>query len=92
MDQNRKNLLEDAQAVDATARGGTTSKPTGRAHGMARGLTLLTMRVDGEFRLGVKTQKGILDATKCRVSAFAFITNVGRFGHYTQNPCSGHFE
>ena len=64
MDQNRKNLLEDAQAVDATARGGTTSKPTGRAHGMARGLTLLTMRVDGEFRLGVKTQQGILDATK----------------------------
>jgi hypothetical protein len=31
---------------------------------MARGLTLLTMRVDGEFRLGVKTQKGIVDATK----------------------------
>jgi hypothetical protein len=31
---------------------------------MARGLTLLTMRVDGEFRLGVKTQQGILDATK----------------------------
>jgi 2-keto-4-pentenoate hydratase/2-oxohepta-3-ene-1,7-dioic acid hydratase in catechol pathway len=36
----------------------------GRARGMARGLTLLTMRHDGEFRLGVKTEKGILDATK----------------------------
>jgi len=29
--------------------------------GMARGLTLLTMRRNGEFRLGVKTNKGILD-------------------------------
>jgi len=28
---------------------------------MARGLTLLTMRRNGEFRLGVKTDKGILD-------------------------------
>ena len=36
----------------------------GRARGMARGLTLLTMRHEGEFRLGVKTEKGILDATK----------------------------
>jgi 2-keto-4-pentenoate hydratase/2-oxohepta-3-ene-1,7-dioic acid hydratase in catechol pathway len=33
----------------------------GRARGMARGLTLLTMRRDGEYRLGVKTDKGILD-------------------------------
>lgn len=30
-------------------------------HGMARGLTLLTMRRNGEFRLGVKADKGILD-------------------------------
>jgi len=29
--------------------------------GMAHGLTLLTMRRNGEFRLGVKTDKGILD-------------------------------
>ncbi len=29
--------------------------------GMARGLTLLTMRRDGEYRLGVKTGKGILE-------------------------------
>jgi 2-keto-4-pentenoate hydratase/2-oxohepta-3-ene-1,7-dioic acid hydratase in catechol pathway len=33
-----------------------------RARGMARGLTLLTMRRNGEYRLGVKTDKGILDA------------------------------
>ncbi|MGA2228408.1 MAG: hypothetical protein ABSH41_28580 [Syntrophobacteraceae bacterium] len=29
--------------------------------GMARGLILLTMRRNGEYRLGVKTAKGILD-------------------------------
>src|SRR5205807_1895802 len=29
--------------------------------GMARGLTLLTMRRSGEYRLGAKTGKGILD-------------------------------
>ena len=32
-----------------------------RARGMAHGLTLLTMRRNGEYRLGVKTDKGILD-------------------------------
>src|SRR5260370_32015925 len=35
-----------------------------RARGMARGLTLLTIQRDGEFRLGVKTGKGILDVTE----------------------------
>jgi 2-keto-4-pentenoate hydratase/2-oxohepta-3-ene-1,7-dioic acid hydratase in catechol pathway len=33
-----------------------------RTRGMARGLTLLTMLRNGEYRLGVKTGKGILDA------------------------------
>ena len=33
-----------------------------RARGMARELTLLTMRRNAEYRLGVKTDKGILDA------------------------------
>ena len=33
-----------------------------RARGMARGLTLLTMHRNEEYRLGVKTDKGILDA------------------------------
>lgn len=32
-----------------------------RAHGMAHGLTLLTMRRSGEYRLAVKTDRGILD-------------------------------
>jgi len=32
-----------------------------RARGMAHGLTLLTMRRNGEYRLAVKTDKGILD-------------------------------
>lgn len=32
-----------------------------RPRGMARGLTLLTMRCNGVYRLGVKTEKGILD-------------------------------
>jgi hypothetical protein len=31
------------------------------ARGMAHGLTMLTLRRDGEFRLGVKTEKGVLD-------------------------------
>src|SRR3984893_11288891 len=35
-----------------------------QARGMARGLTLLTIQRDGEFRLGVKTNKGILDVTE----------------------------
>jgi 2-keto-4-pentenoate hydratase/2-oxohepta-3-ene-1,7-dioic acid hydratase in catechol pathway len=33
-----------------------------RSRGMARGLTLLTVRRNGVYRLGVKTGKGILDA------------------------------
>ena len=65
MDQNHRNLLEEAQAVDTIARrGGLTSKQAGRARGMAHGLTMLTMRRDGEFRLGVKTEKGVLDVTE----------------------------
>jgi 2-keto-4-pentenoate hydratase/2-oxohepta-3-ene-1,7-dioic acid hydratase in catechol pathway len=39
------------------------SKQTPRVRGMACGLTVLTMRRSGKFRLGVKTEKGILDAT-----------------------------
>jgi len=39
---------------------GLQAKPE-RERGMPRGLTLLTMRRDGEYRLGAKTGKGILD-------------------------------
>lgn len=35
-----------------------------RSFGMAHGLTLLTMRHNGGFRLGVKTDKGILDVVE----------------------------
>ncbi len=35
--------------------------PSAAQRGMARGLTLLTMRRDGEHRLGVKTDQGVLD-------------------------------
>ena len=35
-----------------------------RARGIARELTLLTMRRNGQYRLGVKTDKGILDAPR----------------------------
>jgi 2-keto-4-pentenoate hydratase/2-oxohepta-3-ene-1,7-dioic acid hydratase in catechol pathway len=65
MDQNHRNLLEEALAVDPIARrGGLTSKQAGRARGMAHGLTMLTMRRHGEFRLGVKTEKGVLDVVE----------------------------
>jgi len=51
-------------ASSSASRASTTSSTTGTtSHGLARGLTLLTMRRDNEFRLGVKTDKGILDVT-----------------------------
>jgi 2-keto-4-pentenoate hydratase/2-oxohepta-3-ene-1,7-dioic acid hydratase in catechol pathway len=41
------------------------SKPDhNRARGVARALTLLTIRRNGEYWLGVKTEKGILDVTR----------------------------
>jgi len=65
----RRNILKGAGAVAAlAASGGLTmgyaeSSSQGAPHprGMARGLTLLHMRRNGEYRLGVKTEKGILD-------------------------------
>lgn len=68
MDQDRRNFLKGAGILAAmAATGGLTvaqaeTKPVqAQARGMARGLTLLTMRKNGEYRLGVKTDKGILD-------------------------------
>ena len=64
----RRNVLKGAGAVAAiAATGGLTmgeakaSPDPKRQRGMARGLTLLNMRRNGETRLGVKTDKGILD-------------------------------
>lgn len=69
MDQNRRNLSEGPSAVGTMAAaagliaGHSEANPAAKlARGVARGLTLLTMRRNGEFRLGVKTRKGILDA------------------------------
>jgi 2-keto-4-pentenoate hydratase/2-oxohepta-3-ene-1,7-dioic acid hydratase in catechol pathway len=68
MDRNRRDFLKSAGVLaTVAATGGLTaahakSKPEkAQARGMARGLTLLTIRHDGEYRLGVKTAKGILD-------------------------------
>jgi len=65
----RRNVLKGAGAVAAAvATGGWTTinaKPGSdarRPRGMARGLTVLNIRRNGEDFLGVKTEKGILDA------------------------------
>jgi len=68
MKQNRRNFLKTAGALGAVAVTGAMpaaiaeSKPSGTsAKGYAKGLTLLTMRRNGEYRLGVKLEQGILD-------------------------------
>jgi hypothetical protein len=76
MDENRRNFVRGADAVLAIpATGRKTAdretaavrNPSARGssvtshRGMARGLTLLTMRRNGDYRLGVKTDKGVLD-------------------------------
>jgi hypothetical protein len=67
MEQNRRTILKGAGAIAAMAAtgqfaGGTeTASNKERKRGMAHGLTLLTMRVQGEYRLGVKTERGVLD-------------------------------
>src|SRR5215510_1708262 len=68
MQHNRRNVLKGAGAIAAMAATGklTSSRAeaketTSNQRGLAKGLTLLTMRKDGEYRLGAKTDKGILD-------------------------------
>ena len=66
MQQNRRTFLMGAGMVGAMAAMGDVAQAQVRdssnlAHGMAHGLTLLTMRHQGEYRLGVKTDKGVLD-------------------------------
>lgn len=68
MQPNRRSVLKGAGAIAAMAATGKLSSAraeTGDAQkhdrGMAKGLTVLTMRVQGEYQLGVKTDKGILD-------------------------------
>ena len=65
--KNRREFLKlTGAALAATgvlgAAAGAEAKPASSAkRGMAKGLTLLTMRRKGEYCLGVKTGKGILD-------------------------------
>jgi 2-keto-4-pentenoate hydratase/2-oxohepta-3-ene-1,7-dioic acid hydratase in catechol pathway len=67
----RRNVLKGAGAVAAIAATGgsimgeakATPDPA-RQRGMARGLTLLNLRRNGDTRLGVKTAKGILDVAE----------------------------
>jgi 2-keto-4-pentenoate hydratase/2-oxohepta-3-ene-1,7-dioic acid hydratase in catechol pathway len=70
MATDRRDFLKTAGAVGVIAAAGAAV--TGTPHtahaapgrgpkGMAKGLTLLTMRRNGEFRLGVKTDHGVLD-------------------------------
>jgi 2-keto-4-pentenoate hydratase/2-oxohepta-3-ene-1,7-dioic acid hydratase in catechol pathway len=68
MEQDRRTFLKGAGAAGAIAatggRAGGQGEPKplrNRTRGTARGLTLLTMRREGEYRLGVKTEKGVLD-------------------------------
>jgi len=68
MKSNRRSFLKGASAIGAVAALGglntvrVEAQATGRQkQGMAHGLTLLTMRRNGEYRLGAKTSKGILD-------------------------------
>jgi hypothetical protein len=68
MNSSRRSFLKEAGAIGSVAALGglnivsAETKPAGPGKkGMARGLTLLTMRRNGEYRLGAKTSKGILD-------------------------------
>jgi 2-keto-4-pentenoate hydratase/2-oxohepta-3-ene-1,7-dioic acid hydratase in catechol pathway len=69
MKSNRRSFLKAAGKIGAMAALGgglnklsAEAKTTGQQkQGMARGLILLTMRRDSEYRLGAKTSKGILD-------------------------------
>lgn len=71
MHSSRRSFLKGASAIGAVATlGGLNTvraetkptKPAGQEKkGPARGLTLLTMRRNDEYRLGAKTSKGILD-------------------------------
>jgi 2-keto-4-pentenoate hydratase/2-oxohepta-3-ene-1,7-dioic acid hydratase in catechol pathway len=79
MTHARRDFLKTAGALGAlsatAALGGCAPSPLASAEtaaapprtlgrGMARGLTLLTFRRNGEDRLGVKTDRGILDAAE----------------------------
>jgi 2-keto-4-pentenoate hydratase/2-oxohepta-3-ene-1,7-dioic acid hydratase in catechol pathway len=67
MEKDRRDFMKGAGAACLmAAAGGLNAKSTparvaGTSSGMAKGLTLLTIQRKGEYSLGVKTEKGILD-------------------------------
>jgi 2-keto-4-pentenoate hydratase/2-oxohepta-3-ene-1,7-dioic acid hydratase in catechol pathway len=75
MNQNRRNFMMSTGAVCALA---LTGRPSGappaapaesypaatNERGMARGLTVLNIRRGAEYRLGVKSEKGVLDVVE----------------------------
>jgi 2-keto-4-pentenoate hydratase/2-oxohepta-3-ene-1,7-dioic acid hydratase in catechol pathway len=68
MKQNRRNFMKSTGAVCALATASRLPAALAEAklgateaRGMARGLILLNLRRGAEYRLGVKTEKGILD-------------------------------
>jgi len=68
MDENRRGFLKGAGALAAIATIGGIAPASAKAkaerkkeRGMARGLVLLNIRRDKDYRLGVKTDKGIMD-------------------------------
>jgi 2-keto-4-pentenoate hydratase/2-oxohepta-3-ene-1,7-dioic acid hydratase in catechol pathway len=68
MHNSRRDVLKGASAMVALAATGSFAHADSNAgtdqkreKGMAKGLTLLTFRSQGELKLGVKTDKGILD-------------------------------
>jgi len=77
--QNRREFLRLTGVATIAVTGGLGAaqaevKPTANhKRGMAHGLTLLTLRRQREYRLGVKTDKGILDvkeaASKLKMGA-----------------------
>ncbi|HEY6173714.1 MAG TPA: fumarylacetoacetate hydrolase family protein [Kofleriaceae bacterium] len=83
MDTDRRDFLKAAGTAGAIAATGvalagggpsaSAAPAKGGTRGLAHGLTLLTFRHNGEFRLGVKTDRGVLDvkdtATALRMPA-----------------------
>ncbi len=71
MNQNRRDFMKGTGAVCALAAAGrlpaeiTDGKPAAtETRGMAHGLTLLNIRAGTEYRLGVKSEKGVLDVVE----------------------------
>jgi 2-keto-4-pentenoate hydratase/2-oxohepta-3-ene-1,7-dioic acid hydratase in catechol pathway len=72
MSSDRRTFLKGAAGLAAASGAGALATPAAaqtpqpqapHAFEMPRGMTLINMRRDGAYRLGVKTNKGVLDVT-----------------------------